>query len=244
MVSDYVMTEHNCRGQSRRRGSVGLARYTMDSHHTSRVVIDGKVVARGLRRNRERRSRIPISYRAIVPQRTRVREPARAGLPVLHAHRLRLDPHGAGLHDPRPSRRHRRRAGDRRRHLRAKARLPKAPQAAPIRWTETPVGLLFLACLAVSFRIGRAGTSSPTRMARSSAVHHPRRREVEGSLSRSLMNTFLPLVIALLTMGQVGPNRPLVGSEWPAYRGDAGLSGVSTRSNDSAPFQARLVLSA
>ena len=31
-----------------------------------------------------------------------MRQPARAGLPVGVAHRLRLDPDGAGLHDPRP----------------------------------------------------------------------------------------------------------------------------------------------
>src|SRR5207253_7479721 len=38
MVSDYVMTEANCRGQRLAEDSVGLAAYTMDSHNTQRYV--------------------------------------------------------------------------------------------------------------------------------------------------------------------------------------------------------------
>ncbi len=68
MVSDYVMTEHNCLGRKTAEDSVGLASYTMDSHHTSRVVVDGKVLAEG---NVEQgiKKPYPISYRAIVPKR-------------------------------------------------------------------------------------------------------------------------------------------------------------------------------
>ncbi|GAB3947319.1 hypothetical protein GCM10027614_42350 [Micromonospora vulcania] len=43
MVSGYVMTEHDCRGQVRVTDSVGLASYTMDSHNCQRVVVDGRV---------------------------------------------------------------------------------------------------------------------------------------------------------------------------------------------------------
>lgn len=43
MVSDYVMTEHNCRGTSRAPKSIGLASYTMDSHNVQRVVQNGFV---------------------------------------------------------------------------------------------------------------------------------------------------------------------------------------------------------
>ena len=67
MVADYVMTEHDCNGRTRAPDSVGLASYTMDSHHTSRVVVNGVVMAEG---NVEERTPqpYPISYRSIVPR--------------------------------------------------------------------------------------------------------------------------------------------------------------------------------
>jgi len=78
MISDYVMTEHNCLGKEVPKDSVGLASYTMDSHHTSRVVVDGVVKAEG---NVEQRTPqpYPVSYRAIVP---RERECANLLVPV------------------------------------------------------------------------------------------------------------------------------------------------------------------
>lgn len=78
MISDYVMTEHNCTGKTVAQDSVGLASYTMDSHHTSRVVVDGVVKAEG---NVEQRTPqpYPVSYRAIVP---RERECANLLVPV------------------------------------------------------------------------------------------------------------------------------------------------------------------
>jgi len=67
MISDYVMTEHNCTGKVVAKDSVGLASYTMDSHHTSRVVVDGKVMAEG---NVEKKTPAPypVSYRSLVPK--------------------------------------------------------------------------------------------------------------------------------------------------------------------------------
>jgi hypothetical protein len=41
MISDYVMTEHNCRGDRTIDDPVGLAAYTMDSHNVQRWVKDG-----------------------------------------------------------------------------------------------------------------------------------------------------------------------------------------------------------
>jgi len=41
MVSDYVMTEHNCRGETKAVDPIGLAAYTMDSHNCRRIVRDG-----------------------------------------------------------------------------------------------------------------------------------------------------------------------------------------------------------
>jgi hypothetical protein len=67
MRSDYVMTEHDCRGATAIDDPVGLASYTMDSHNCKRVVVDG--VARN-----EGDVQVgtpapyPIAYRAIVPR--------------------------------------------------------------------------------------------------------------------------------------------------------------------------------
>ena len=78
MVSDYVMTDKNCTGKIVAEDSVGLASYTMDSHHTSRVVVDGKVMAEG---NVEKTTPkpYPVSYRALTP---RERECANLIVPV------------------------------------------------------------------------------------------------------------------------------------------------------------------
>ncbi len=68
MVSDYVMTEHNCVGEETAPDSVGLGAYNMDSHHTQRYVspegfaINEGDVQVGV-------SPYPISYRSIVPKR-------------------------------------------------------------------------------------------------------------------------------------------------------------------------------
>ncbi len=43
MISDYVMTQHNCEGRANVYDAVGLAAYTMDSHHVQRYVKDGRV---------------------------------------------------------------------------------------------------------------------------------------------------------------------------------------------------------
>jgi FAD dependent oxidoreductase len=67
MVSDYVMTEHNCRGRQQAEDPVALAAYTMDSHNCQRLVKDGHaenegdVQAGGF-------PPYPISYRSIVPK--------------------------------------------------------------------------------------------------------------------------------------------------------------------------------
>jgi hypothetical protein len=77
MFSDYVMTEHNCRGTTVAVDSIGLAEYTMDSHHCQRCVvteIDKKTGERRaiVRNEGDVQVRIPgpypIAYRAIVPK--------------------------------------------------------------------------------------------------------------------------------------------------------------------------------
>ena len=69
MVSDYVVTQHDCSNKVRVPDSVGLGSYTMDSHHTARVVVDGKVKAEGdFEYLGGKMVPYPISYRAIVPR--------------------------------------------------------------------------------------------------------------------------------------------------------------------------------
>jgi hypothetical protein len=67
MVSDYVMTENNCRYSMNVPDPIGLAAYTMDSHNCRRIVRNGRVENEG-------DVQVggfppyPISYRSIVPR--------------------------------------------------------------------------------------------------------------------------------------------------------------------------------
>jgi len=47
MISDYVMTEQNCRRQTKAEDPVGLAALHMDSHNCRRIVKDGRVENEG-----------------------------------------------------------------------------------------------------------------------------------------------------------------------------------------------------
>jgi hypothetical protein len=66
MVSDYVMTEHNCRGEAVAADSVGLGAYGMDSHNCQRLVKNGLVENEGDVQVPVRHP-YPISYRSLVP---------------------------------------------------------------------------------------------------------------------------------------------------------------------------------
>lgn len=67
MIGSYVMTQANCEGKERVEDAVGMAAYTMDSHNTSRVVINGMVKNEG-------DVQVggfppyPISYRSLIPK--------------------------------------------------------------------------------------------------------------------------------------------------------------------------------
>ncbi len=70
MISDYVMTQHECQGQRVAPHPIALAAYTMDSHHVQRYVDsdghprnEGDVEVGGF-------SPYPIDYAAIVPKRS------------------------------------------------------------------------------------------------------------------------------------------------------------------------------
>ncbi len=67
MVGAYVMTQHNCQGRETVKDSIGLAAYTMDSHHVQRYVKDGRAINEG-------DVQVggfppyPIAYRSITPK--------------------------------------------------------------------------------------------------------------------------------------------------------------------------------
>lgn len=67
MISDYVMTEHNCKSTIVAEDSVGLASYNMDSHNCQRVVIKGVVRNEGDVQVGCPKP-YPVSYRSIVPR--------------------------------------------------------------------------------------------------------------------------------------------------------------------------------
>ena len=69
MVSDYVMTEHNCRLARKAPDSVGKGSYTMDSHNVQRYVTKHGYVQNEGNIEVKPRGPYPISYRSIVPKR-------------------------------------------------------------------------------------------------------------------------------------------------------------------------------
>ena len=75
MVGEYVMTEHNCRGNAKALRPVAMGAYNMDSHHVRRHVGDDGFahnegdVQVGRDANGKRFKPYPIDYGAIVPKR-------------------------------------------------------------------------------------------------------------------------------------------------------------------------------
>ena len=69
MIGEYVMTEHNCLGDSSVKDGIGKAAYGMDSHYCQRVIINGQVKNEG-NLNVEDFPPYPIAYRAITPRRS------------------------------------------------------------------------------------------------------------------------------------------------------------------------------
>ena len=67
LISDYVMTEKNCRAQEVINDSVGLAAYNMDSHNCQRIVKNGRAENEGDVQVPPMKP-YPISYRSLVPK--------------------------------------------------------------------------------------------------------------------------------------------------------------------------------
>jgi hypothetical protein len=66
LISDYVMTEQNCRGTRAAEDPVGLGAYNMDSHNCQRIVKNGHVENEGDVQVPVKP--YPISYRSLVPK--------------------------------------------------------------------------------------------------------------------------------------------------------------------------------
>jgi len=72
MVSDYVVTEADCRGVRRLDDSIGMASYTMDAHNSARFVKIENGRARVLNEGDVQvppTDPYPVSYRAVIPRR-------------------------------------------------------------------------------------------------------------------------------------------------------------------------------
>ncbi|MBO9732518.1 MAG: FAD-dependent oxidoreductase [Chitinophaga sp.] len=67
MVGAYVMTQANCEGKETVTDGVGMAAYTMDSHNTQRLVVNGMVKNEGDVQVGGF-GPYPVSYRSIIPQ--------------------------------------------------------------------------------------------------------------------------------------------------------------------------------
>ncbi|MBL7735634.1 MAG: FAD-dependent oxidoreductase [Chitinophagaceae bacterium] len=67
MVGEYVMTQNNCQGREIVSDGIGMAAYTMDSHHTQRLVDNGMVKNEGDVQVGGF-DPYPISYRSIIPK--------------------------------------------------------------------------------------------------------------------------------------------------------------------------------
>lgn len=69
MIGAYVMTQANCEGREVVKDGIGMAAYTMDSHNTQRLVVNGMVKNEG-------DVQVggfppyPIAYRSLIPKRT------------------------------------------------------------------------------------------------------------------------------------------------------------------------------
>jgi hypothetical protein len=133
MIGRYVMTENELLKRRPTPESVGMGSYTIDSHNVQRYITpEGYVQNEG---------DIGVSTKAL-PDRLRVdpapegavREPAGAGLRLQLAHRVRLDPHGAGVHDPGPV------GGDRRSKTAKRCRTSSTSNCASVCWPTVSAG--------------------------------------------------------------------------------------------------------
>jgi len=70
MISEYVMTQHNCEGLEIPDDPIGMAAYGMDSHHIQRYVDANGFVQNEGNVEAHNFKPYPISYRALVPKKS------------------------------------------------------------------------------------------------------------------------------------------------------------------------------
>ena len=104
-----VMTENELLKKKPTPDSVGMGSYGIDSHNVQRYITPEGFVQNEGDIGVSTNGPYQIAYGSLVPKRGQCCESARAGVPLQFAHRVRLHPHGTGLHDPRPDRPRRRR---------------------------------------------------------------------------------------------------------------------------------------
>ena len=108
MIGTFVMTENELLKQRPTPDSVGMGSYSIDSHNVQRYITPEGYVQNegdiGVADQRPVRDRLRLAGAEARPGDNLLVPVCRLQL----AHRLRLDPHGAGVHDPRPVGRHRR----------------------------------------------------------------------------------------------------------------------------------------
>jgi len=68
MISEYVMTQHNCEGLQVANDPIGMAAYGMDSHHVQRYVDANGFVQNEGNVECHVKAPYPISYKSIVPK--------------------------------------------------------------------------------------------------------------------------------------------------------------------------------
>ena len=106
MVGSFVMTEHELLKKRPTPESVGMGSYTIDSHNVQRYITpEGYVQNEGdIGESHQRAVRDCI--RSLVTQKVGMRELVSSRLRLELAHCVRVDPHGARLHDSRTICRH------------------------------------------------------------------------------------------------------------------------------------------
>ncbi len=97
MIGEYVMTEHNCRGEEKVEDGIGMAAYTMDSHNCQRIVVNGMVKNEG---NVEVGgfTPYPVSYRSLTPKKAECQNLLVPVCLSASSYCLRIDTDGAGFY--------------------------------------------------------------------------------------------------------------------------------------------------
>ena len=110
MIGAYVMTENELLKRRPTPDSVGMGSYGIDSHNVQRYITPEGYVQNEGDIGVSTNGPYQIAYGSLVPKKGQADNLLVPVVRLELAHRLRQHPHGAGVHDPRPVGRDRRRA--------------------------------------------------------------------------------------------------------------------------------------